>query len=65
MEFCHAAVCAFFRLKIARPRAGVEIIDILFDEHGLDEVAKDERLAAALDSARLRSHCRRASRAGH
>ena len=54
MEFRHAAVCAFFRLKIGQRRAGVEIIDILFDEQGLDELAKAERLSAALDSARLR-----------
>ena len=53
MEFRHAAVCAFFRLKIGQRRAGVEIIDILFDEQGLDELAKAERLSAALDSARL------------
>ena len=54
MEFRHAAVCAFFRLKIGQRRAGVEIIDILFDEQGLDELVKAERLSAALDSARLR-----------
>jgi hypothetical protein len=56
MEFRHATVCAFFRLKIGQRRAGVEIIDILFDEHGLDDLAKAERLFAALESARLRSH---------
>ena len=56
MEFRHAPVCAFFRLKIGQRRAGVEIIDILFDEQGLDEWAKAERLSAALDSARLRSN---------
>jgi hypothetical protein len=43
-------------LKIGQRRAGVEIIDILFDEQGLDELAKAERLSAAFDSARLRSH---------
>ena len=48
-------VVRFFRLKIGQRRAGVEIIDILFDEQGLDEFAKAERLSAALDSARLRS----------
>ena len=53
MEFRHAAVCAFFRLKIGQRRAGVEIIDILFDEQGLDDFAKVERLSAALKSARL------------
>jgi hypothetical protein len=53
MEFRHAAVCAFFRLKIGRRRAGVEIIDILFEEGGLDDFAKAERLSAALKSARL------------
>ena len=54
MEFRHAAVCAFFRLTIGQRRAGVEIIDILFDEQGLDDRSKTERLAAAFDSARLR-----------
>jgi hypothetical protein len=55
VAFRPAPVCAFFRLKIGQRRAGVEIIDILFDEQGLDELAKAERLSAALDSARLRS----------
>jgi len=55
MEFRHAAVCAFFRLKISQRRAGVEIIDILFDEQGLGDSAKAERLSAALESARVRS----------
>jgi len=53
MEFRHAAVCAFLRLKIGQRRAGVEIIDILFDEQGLDDFGKVERLSAALKSARL------------
>lgn len=54
MEFRHAMVCAFFRLTLGERCAGVEIIDILFDELGLDELAKADRLLAALDSARLR-----------
>jgi hypothetical protein len=54
MEFRHAAVCAFFRLQIGQRRAGVQIIDILFDEQGLDEPTKAERLSVALDGARLR-----------
>jgi hypothetical protein len=53
MEFRHAAVCAFFRLTIGQRRAGVEIIDILFDEQGLGDFAKAEHLRAALKSARL------------
>jgi hypothetical protein len=53
MEFCHAMVSAFFRLTIGRRRAGVEIVDILFDEEGLDEMAEVERLIAALASARV------------
>jgi hypothetical protein len=56
MEFRHAAVCAFFRLKIGQRRAGVEIVDILFDERGLDDLAKAERLSAAFASARLPPH---------
>ena len=54
LEFRHASVSAFFRLTIGRRRFGVEILDILFDEHGLDERAKAERLAAALAGARVR-----------
>jgi hypothetical protein len=53
MEFRHSTVCAFFRLTIGRRRAGVEIIDVLFDEQGLDERAKVERLTAAFASARV------------
>jgi hypothetical protein len=53
MEFRHAAVCAFFRLTIGQRRAGVEIIDILFEERGLDDFAKAERLSDALERARL------------
>ena len=46
-------VSAFFRLTIGQRRAGVEIIDILFDERGLDERAKAQRLLAAFESARM------------
>ncbi len=53
MEFRHAAVCAFFRLTIGERRAGVEILDILFEERGLDDFAKAERLADALETARV------------
>jgi hypothetical protein len=53
MEFRHAAVCAFFRLTIGQRRAGVEILDILFEERGLDDFGKAERLAGALETARL------------
>jgi hypothetical protein len=55
MEFRHAAVSAFFRLTIGQRRAGVEILDILFEERGLDDFAKAERLSDALETARLRS----------
>jgi hypothetical protein len=53
MEFRHAAVCAFFRLKIGQRRAGVEIQDILFEESGLDDFAKADRLTRALETARI------------
>jgi hypothetical protein len=53
MEFRHAMVSAFFRLTIGERLAGVEILDILFDEKGLDERAKAERLTTALASARV------------
>ena len=55
MEFRHAMVSAFFRLTIGRRLAGVEIIDILFDERGLDDKAKAERLLAAFKSARTQT----------
>jgi hypothetical protein len=53
MEFRHAMVCAFFRLTIGQRCAGVEITDILFDENGLDDETKADRLATALAGARL------------
>ena len=52
MEFRHARVSAFFRLTIGQRRAGIEILDVLFDEPGLDDPAKAERLTAAFASAR-------------
>jgi hypothetical protein len=58
MEFRHAMVSAFFRLTIGERQAGVEILDILFDEKGLDERAKRERLAEALASARIASRAK-------
>ena len=56
LEFRHAMVSAFFRLTIGQSRAGVEIIDILFDEQGLDDRAKAQRLLAAFESARVRTN---------
>ena len=53
MEFRHAAVCAFFRLTIGQRRAGVEIQDILFEQQGLNDLAKAERLFEAFEAARL------------
>ncbi len=53
MEFRYAAVCAFFRLTIGQRRAGVEIQDILFEEQGLDDIAKAKRLTDALETARI------------
>jgi len=55
MEFSHAMVSAFFRLTIGRRRAGVEVMDVLFDEEGLDDEGKAERLTAALAAARVES----------
>ena len=54
MEFRYAAVCAFFRLMIGRKRAAVDVVEVLFDDEDLDGAAKDERLSAAIASARLR-----------
>lgn len=53
MEFRHASVCAFFRLILGRSHAGVEIIDIYFDEEDLDPAAKTQRLIEAIADARL------------
>jgi hypothetical protein len=53
MEFRHANVCAFFRIVVGKTRADVEVQDVLFDEDGLDMATKQERLAAALRSARI------------
>jgi len=52
MEFRYASVCAFFRLKIGQRRAGVEILDILFEDPELDDCAKAERLSDAFETAR-------------
>ncbi len=53
MEFHHAQVCAFFRLLIGRTRAGVELIEIMFDEDRLDCRLREKRLTAAIADARL------------
>ena len=62
LEFRYAMVSAFFRLTIGGRRAGVEIIDILFDEQGLDERAEIARLSEAFASARLTPDDRRSMR---
>ena len=62
LEFHHAMVSAFFRLTIGERRAAVEILDILFDEQGLDELAKADRLSSALADARLGPEDRRPPR---
>ncbi len=56
MEFRYAAVSAFFRLMIGRKRAGVDVVEVLFDDVDLDEAAQDQRLSAAIAAARLRPH---------
>ena len=53
MEFRHAAVSVFFRLVLSQSRAAVEIIDIFFDETGLAEDDKTQRLIEAVADARL------------
>ena len=53
MEFRNAPVCVFFRLMLGRSRAGVEVIDIIFDEAGLNQAEKSQRLAEAIAAARL------------
>lgn len=53
MEFRYARVTAFFRLTIGEKRAKVEILDVLFDEEGLDDGTRSKRLIAALERARM------------
>jgi hypothetical protein len=53
MEFRNAPVCIFFRLLLGRSLAGVEVMDIIFDEKGLDQTEKTQRLAKAIADARL------------
>jgi hypothetical protein len=56
MEFRHAAVSVFFRLVLSQSRAAVEIIDIFFDEQGLSQEAKIQKLTAAVADAKLPDH---------
>ena len=54
MEFHYAEVSAFFRLRIGRKRAGIEVVEVLVDgEDDLDDTIKDERLHGAVAAARL------------
>jgi len=55
MEFRRQSVCVFFRLLLGRSRAGVDVLDIIFDENGLDQTEKTQRLADAVADARLPS----------
>jgi hypothetical protein len=52
MEFRHAGASVFFRLVLSQSRAAVEIIDIFFDETGLDQEAKTQRLIEAVADAK-------------
>jgi hypothetical protein len=53
MEFRHAAVSVFFRLVLSQSRAAVEVIDIFFDETGLDDDAMTQKLIDAVADAKL------------
>jgi len=53
MEFRHGGVSVFFRLVLSQSRAAVEIIDVFFDETGLDQELKTQRLIDAVADARL------------
>lgn len=53
MEFRHAAVSVFFRLVLSQSRAAVQIIDIFFDEIGLDRGAMIDKLINAVGDAKL------------
>ena len=56
MEFRHAAVSVFFRLVLSQSRAAVEIIDIFFDEAGLKDDVRTQRLIEAVADAKLPDH---------
>jgi hypothetical protein len=53
MEFRHAAVSVFFRLVLSQSRAAVEIIDVFFDEKGLDQEVRTQRLIDSIADAKL------------
>ena len=53
MEFCNAAVSAFFSLMIGRNCAAIDVAEILFDDDSLDESERDRHLSSAIASARL------------
>jgi hypothetical protein len=53
MEFRDAGVSVFFRLVLSQSRAAVEIIDIFFDEMGLDPEGKTRKLIEAVANAKL------------
>ncbi len=54
MEFRHREVTAFLRLTIGGARAGVEILDMHFDDDAILGMSMCERLSAAIADARLR-----------
>jgi hypothetical protein len=53
MEFQHRSVSAFFRLMLSRTRAGIEVLDVVFDETNLDRAAMAQRLEDAIADARV------------
>ena len=52
MEFRHVGASVFFRLVLSQSRAAVEIIDVFFDETGLDREAATQRLIEAVADAK-------------
>jgi hypothetical protein len=53
MEFRGGRVCAFFTLVIGCSRAGVELVEVMFEDGGLDAEAQAQRLSAAIQDALL------------
>ena len=54
MEFRTRAVTVFFRLTIGRARAGVEVLDVMFEEEASSAPRdRQARLSAAIADARL------------
>ena len=53
MEFCNSLVTAFFRVILDDTRATVELIEIMFEEEGMDFQERLDHLQSAINDARI------------